>query len=75
MTGSTAGKSTAGRFGTSRTTKHVELRYSYVQERVQSGLIRLRRVLGTLNLADILTKYAGKDILSRRLGAFGLIPK
>ena len=75
LTGSTAGKSTAGRFGTSRTTKHVELRYSYVQERVQSGLIRLRRVLGTLNLADILTKYAGKDTLSRRLGTFGLIPK
>ena len=39
---STAGKSMAGRFGTSRKTKHVELRYLYVQELVQSGLIRLR---------------------------------
>ena len=37
FTDSTAGKSMAGRFGTSRKTKHVELRYLYVQELVQSG--------------------------------------
>ena len=65
----------AGRFGTSRKTKHVELRYLYVQELVQSGLIRLRKVLGTLNPADILTKYVSKDTLYRHLGTFGLIPK
>ena len=56
-------------------TKHVELRYLYVQELVQSGLIRLRKVLGTLNPADILTKYVSKDTLYRHLGTFGLIPK
>ena len=39
----------AGRFGTSRKTRHVELRYTYVEELVQSGLIPLRKVLGTLN--------------------------
>ena len=75
FTDSTAGKSMAGRFGTSRKTKHVELRYLYVQELVQSGLIRLRKVLGTLNPADILTKYVSKDTLYRHLGTFGLIPK
>ena len=52
---------------TSRKVKHVELRYLYVQELVQSGLIRLRKVLGTLNPADILTKHVGKDTLCRRL--------
>ena len=75
FTDSTAGKSMAGRFGTSRKTKHVGLRYLYVQELVQSGLIRLRKVLGTLNPADILTKYVSKDTLYRHLGTFGLIPK
>ena len=35
FTDSTAGKSMAGRFGTSRKTKRVELRYLYVQELVQ----------------------------------------
>jgi hypothetical protein len=50
-----------------RKTKRVELRYLYVQELVQSGLIRLRKVLGTLNPADILTKHVGKDTLCRRL--------
>ena len=65
----------AGRFGTSRKTKHVELRHLYVQELVQAGLIRTRKVLGTLNAADILTKYVGKDTLYRHLGTFGLIHK
>ena len=65
----------AGRFGTSRKTKHVELRYLYVQELVQAGLIRTRKVLGTLNAADILTKIVGKDTLYRHFGTFGLIPK
>ena len=47
----------------------------YVEELVQSGLIRLRKVLGTLNPADFLTKYVGKDTLYRHFGTFGLIPK
>jgi hypothetical protein len=47
-------KSIAGRFGTSRKTKHFELRYLYVQELAQTGLIRLCKVLGTLNPAEIL---------------------
>ena len=62
-------------FGTSRKTKHVDLRYLYVQELVQAGLIRTRKVLGTLNAADILTKYVGKDTLYRHLDTFGLIHK
>ena len=47
----TAGKSMAGRFGTSRKTKHVDLRFLYVQELVQTGMVKLRKVLGTLNPA------------------------
>ena len=74
FTDSTAGKSMAGRFGTSRKTKHVDLRFLYVQELVQTGMVKLRKVLGTLNPADIMTKYVGRDVLQRHLPTFGLLP-
>ena len=62
----------AGRFGTSRKTKHVELRRFYMQELVQSGLLKLRKVLGALSPADILTKNVGKDTLNKLLPTLGL---
>ena len=54
-TDSTAGKSMASRYGTSRKTRHVQLRHLFVQELVTSGMITVRKVSGTLNNADILT--------------------
>ena len=71
FTDSNVGKSIASRFGASRKTKHVELRYLYVQELVASGMVRVKKVLGTLNPADILTKYIAKDTLHRHLSTFG----
>ena len=35
-----------------------------MQELVTSGLVNLRKVLGTLNHADVLTKDVGKDVRS-----------
>ena len=70
-TDSTVGKSIVSRFGASRKTKHVQLRYLYVQELVSSGMVRIKKVLGTLNPADILTKYVPKDTLQRHLPTFG----
>eukprot|EP00438_Fugacium_kawagutii_P005573 Skav228719 [mRNA] locus=scaffold1830:163434:164903:- [translate_table: standard] len=72
LTDSTAGKSMAGRFGTSRKTKHVSLRYLYMQELVSSGLVKLKKILGTLNPADIFTKDVSKDVLFRHLPTLGL---
>ena len=74
-TDSAAGKSTAGRFGASRKTKHVDLRYLYVQELVQGGMVKLRKVLGALNQADILRKCVGREVLHRHLPTFGLLPR
>ena len=73
FTDSNVGKSITSRFGASRKTKHVELRYLYVQELVASGMVRIRKVLGTLNPADILTKYIAKDTLHRHLPTFGFV--
>ena len=72
-TDSSAGKSMATRFGTTRKTKHIELRYLYMQELVTSGLAIIKKILGTDNPADILTKYVSKDVLHRRLNAVGIL--
>ena len=48
-TDSNVGKSIVSRFGASRKTKHVHLRFLYMQELVVSGMVRMRKVLGTLN--------------------------
>ena len=71
---STAGKSMASRYGTSRKTRHVQLRRLFVQELVTSGMIMIRKVLGSVNNADILTKYVNKGTLARHVATFGLRP-
>ena len=71
-TDSAAGKSMAGRFGISKKTKHVPLRYSYMQEPVTSGLVRLRKVLGTLDPVDLLTKDVSKDVVLKHPRTLGL---
>ena len=73
-TDSTAGKSKASSYGTSRKTRRVQLRHLFVQELVTSGMITIRKVLGTLNNADILTKYVNKETLARHVATFGLRP-
>ena len=72
-TDSTAGKSMATRFGTTRKTKHIELRFLYTQELVLSGIVTIKKILGTNNPADILTKYVSKDTLLRHLSAVGIL--
>ena len=66
-TGRTAGKSMAARFGTSKKTKHVELRFLYVRELVGKGLIKLRKIGTKDNCADVLTKYVGTQLLRPHL--------
>ena len=73
-TDSAAGKSVASRYGASRKTHHVQLQYLFVQELVTSGMITIRKVLGTLKNADILTKYVNKETLAGHVSTFGLRP-
>ena len=60
-TDSTAGKSMSTRFGTSKKTRHVQLRFLYMQELVLQGVLQLKKVLGTSNPADVMTKYVAKE--------------
>ena len=56
-TDSTAGKSIATRMGVGKNTKHIQLRYLYVQDLVQHGLLRIAKVDTKNNYADLMTKY------------------
>ena len=71
-TDSTAGKSMATRFGTGKKTKHVELRFLYVQNLVM-GLLRMAKIEGTRNPADLMTKYVATDVLQRLKAHIGVV--
>ena len=71
-TDSTAGKAMSSRFGTSRKTRHVQLRYLFMQDLVKDGVIMLRKVLGTENPADVCTKHVTQETLLRHLWNLGL---
>ena len=73
QTDSTAGKSMATRFGTGKKTKHVELRFLYVQNLVQMGLLRMAKIDGTRNPADLMTRYVATDVLQRLKSQLGVI--
>ena len=66
-TDSTAGKPMATRFGTSKKTKHVQLRFLFIQELVASGVVSVKKVSGTSNPSGVMTKYITKEILQRHL--------
>ena len=54
-TDSNAAKAIASRRGLGKT-RHVELRYLWLQEMTKSGRVKMRRIPGERNLADHLTK-------------------
>ena len=54
-TDSNAAKAIASRRGLGKT-RHVELRYLWLQEMTKSGRVKMRRIPGEQNLADHLTK-------------------
>jgi len=74
-TDSSAGKSMASRHGLSKKTKHIHLRFLFMQDLILSGLIKIKKVLGTLNPADVFTKYINKDTLHRHMPTLGYFRK
>ena len=50
-------RSIATRHGTRKATRHIQLRYLFVQDLVTSGVIQIKKIPGTTNLADILTEF------------------
>ena len=57
--------------GLSRTTKHIQIKYLYVQDLSQAGLIQLLKEDTLKNVADLLTKYLSIErtrLLANELG-------
>ena len=52
--------------------RHVDVHLLWLQEKTKSGEIILRKVAGTLNPADVLTKHVPQDVLQRHLHALCL---
>ena len=59
--------------GTGKKTKHVELRFLYVQNLVQMGLLRMAKIDGERNPADLMTKYVATNVLRRLLTHLGVV--
>ena len=73
-TDSVVGKSMATRYGASRRTRHIELRYFYMQSLVASGLLRINKTSGSENVAYLGTKYLDRVTLSRLRELAGVRP-
>eukprot|EP00971_Amphidinium_carterae_P238089 4726505-Amphidinium_carterae.1 len=64
-TDSSAGKAVASRLGLNRKTKHVQLKYLYMQDIVQRGEMTITKT--THNPADVLTKHLPSATISSHL--------
>ena len=66
MTDSSAAKGMASRKGLGKV-RHVEVNQLWVQQKAGSGEIELRKVVGTNNLADVLTKHVEQENIQKHL--------
>ena len=67
QTDSSAGKSMASRLGISRRSKHIELRYLWIQDEIKEGKLELKKVGTHFNPSDVLTKYVPASVLGQHL--------
>ena len=67
QTDSSAGKSMASRLGMSRHSKHIELKYLWIQDEVKEGKLELKKVGTHFNPSDVLTKYVPASVLGQHL--------
>ena len=73
-TDSSAAKSITTRFGVTKQTRHIDVRFLYVQELAHEGCILCKKILGTTNPSDILTKYkTTNDVLKHADGVNRLL--
>jgi len=71
LTDASAAKGIASRRGLGKT-RHIQVHFLWVQERVGRGDIVLKKVWGGENPADLLTKILNKPTMVKCLSIFGL---
>ena len=62
----------ATRYGLGKKTKHIELRYLYMQELVNSGALRISKIGTHANQSDLLTKYLSGDTTALHTATLGI---
>ena len=69
-TGSSAAKGIASRRGLGEM-RHIEVNQLWLQDKVAEGIVKIIKIPGTGNQADILTKHVNAHILGNHLGLMG----
>jgi len=69
---SSAAKAIASRLGLGRT-RHLEVRFLWVQEKVRRGRLRVKKVLGKTNPADAMTKPMSRSDMMKVLEPVGIL--
>eukprot|EP00973_Karenia_brevis_P069001 9591646-Karenia_brevis.AAC.1 len=70
-TDSSAAKGITERSGIGRV-RHLDVADLWVQDRVRSKEIRIRKIAGTENPPDILTKHVSREVLDYHVSGIGL---
>ena len=73
QTDSSSAKSIAKQYGTSRKTRHIKLRYLFMQDLVQSGIPKITKISGDANPLNIWTNFPQVDLLRRHLQRIGIV--
>jgi hypothetical protein len=60
-------------YKTHRRTKHVQVKYHFIKERVEAGEVSFTYVPSAMNLADILTKSLPREAVLRSCQGIGLL--
>eukprot|EP00971_Amphidinium_carterae_P324613 6451539-Amphidinium_carterae.1 len=66
-TDNSAGKAVASRLGLNKKTKHVQMRYLYMQDIVQRGEMTISKIPTTDNPAEVLTKHLPATTITSHL--------
>ena len=72
LTDSTSAKAIATRMGVTKLTRHIQLRFLYMQDLVANGVLKVKKIDTKLNPADIMTKYVNTAVLHAHLTRVGL---
>ena len=72
LTDSTSAKAIATRMGVTKLTKHIQLRFLYMQDLVANNIIKVKKVGTKENPADVMTKAVATVVLHYHLTNIGL---
>ena len=74
-TDSSSAKSLVSRVGPGKKSKHIELRYLFIQELVADGQVKVKKNGTHDNVSDLMTKYLSGDITRKHSYALGCHPR